>query len=136
MKLMMAHCCSVIVVPPPQASKAAYCRCSQCAVWWIDPRLGTLGIHAPSDRHASIIGINNSFLTEPFRPMGEDEYGLITKQQIQNIIRECPDTYMFKTVESNIIRFRPNYQGIAGISFTKNPKEVPPEYDKHQDYVF
>jgi hypothetical protein len=132
---MLAHCCGMLVVPAPKALRATYCRCNQCAVWWIDARLGTLGIYAPSDRHTSVIGINNSFLTEPFKPINDgDEFGLINKQQIDDILRACPDYYMFKTVGSNIIRFRPTFHGIAGITFTKVDSEIPPEYDKTRDY--
>jgi len=136
MKLMMAHCCGRIVVPPSKAMRSAYCDCGQCAVWWIHPQLGILGVYAPSVRHSSVIGINNAFLTEPYTPMngGKDEYGVITKQQIDNIVRECPPNYMFKTVESNIIRFRPDFHGIAGITFTQNGTEIPPEYDRTKDY--
>jgi hypothetical protein len=126
---MLAHCCGVLVAPDSEANVSRWCDCKQCAVWWANPLLGHLACYGPTAKHISMIGINNDFLTSPYKKLneGKDEYGCITKDEIDSMIDRCPHTYLFKTVESNIIRFRPDFHGIVGVTFTSDLKTVPEE---------
>lgn len=129
MKILYAECCGELVVPYPQKDRPRFCNCNNAAVWWKDPQKGDLAVYSMNGpRYVSVLGINNDFLQQPYPPSKIDEgeeFGCIQKEHIDAIIDRCPDFYLFKSQRSNILKFRPNFHGIAGLTFTVNGADVP-----------
>jgi hypothetical protein len=110
MKILFAECCGDLVVPE-SAGKIRWCRCNKACCWWEDANAGKFACHSFFGiKGCSILGINNALLTEPFvqRDSGY-EFGAIQKDVIKRLIEETPDSYLFKRVESMIVRFRPEF---------------------------
>jgi|SRR6185369_2529587 len=130
MKMMFCHGCGSLVVPSRIAENPKWCECRSCAVWWNDPRAGTLTVFGPSTEYISVIGLNNSFLTRPFQILNghnpdRSEYGCMNKDDIKNLIEECPQGYLFKTIESNVIRVRADFHGVHGLTLLKDESKIP-----------
>lgn len=92
---------------PGSPIKPAWCRCLRHAVWWQDPNLGILRVHdgdypdgVVRDRKAWVIGIHNGLLT------WSGGYGT-SREMVEEILARTPDTYLFKTCHSLVVRFRP-----------------------------
>jgi hypothetical protein len=102
-KLLMCQDCGDIVSPDRTAYAKRACRCGRHEVWWTDPIAGKLKV---SDLHFSeyegprcwILGIHNGFLTWPERH---------TSDSIKTIVDNTSPSYLFKTLNSLIIRIRP-----------------------------
>lgn len=111
MKILYAECCGTLIVPDNQADTPRWCDCGKSSVWWIDPRKGILGIYSVNGiPGVSVIGLNNSLLREPFTKMNDGrEYGCIQGTIIKRLIEETPQSYVFKQVESLVIRVRPGF---------------------------
>jgi hypothetical protein len=105
MKILFAECCGALVVPG-SGGEVSWCRCKAACCWWEDPPSGKFACHSHFGINGvSVIGIHNSLLSEMF-PNG---FGAIQKNTIKQIIEDTPETYLFKTVESLIVRFRPEF---------------------------
>lgn len=102
MKLLFAECCNSIVVPNRQNNIVTYCPCKQSAVWWIDGSIGHLGVYSWAIIKVSVLGIMNNVLTATCGSW-------VDKEQMKEIMDNCPDNYLFKTINSAIVRFRPTY---------------------------
>jgi hypothetical protein len=116
MKLLFAGCCMDLVVPIGTANQVKYCKCGKCCVWWENPFTGQIAVYGPSLDEVSIIGIHNGLLSHP-------NQSYISKDIIQNILRETSDYYLFKTMESLIIRFQPG--NTSDSKFVKDKESIP-----------
>ena len=119
-KLLFCEICGDIVAPFPTANVPRYCRGGCHAVWWVDPFRGILRLYETRGRYdppkegsdpnyavwlrkrsphaAWVLGLHNQFL---HFSQGH------SKKTIQTILDGTPDSYIFKTVNSVIIRIRP-----------------------------
>lgn len=123
MKLLFCELCSDIIAPEPVARIPRWCRCGKHAVWWEDPARGILRLHEKggqwkpknpeyaggpdaqpgwqrkiSVHRAWVLGLHNQFLGWP------DHHN---RESIREIIARTPESYIFKTQETVIIRIRP-----------------------------
>lgn len=104
MKILFAECCGDLVVPD-SSGKVRWCRCKRACCWWEDVNAGKFACHSFfGSNGVSILGINNALLTEPLT-----EFPAIQKHTIKRLVEETPTSYLFKQVESLIIRFRPEF---------------------------
>lgn len=104
MKMLFAECCATIVVPSPVANRPRYCDCGASCCWWIEPYTGKFGCHSRTGKHSvSVIGLHNGLLQEPI-PL---QLGAMPKDTIRRLLDETPDHYLFKRVDSLVIRLRP-----------------------------
>lgn len=115
MKLLFAECCSNLVVPHPVAYRVSWCQCRQAACWWENPDAGKLVVYTMLGKeYVSVIGIHNGFLTHQFPghqdpQLGYREYGCIQGDTIKKLIDETPTSYLFKQLNSLIIKVRPGF---------------------------
>jgi hypothetical protein len=111
MKILFCENCGDLVIPNIQAYEPNWCRCQAACCWWIDPQKGSFACWSQfGERLVSILGINNMLLTEPFMVTeNQSEFGCIQKTAIERMLLETPDSYLFKRVNSMIIRFRPGF---------------------------
>lgn len=49
----------------------------------------------------------------------------MNKDDIKNLIEECPQGYLFKTIESNVIRVRADFHGVHGLTLLKDESKIP-----------
>jgi hypothetical protein len=117
MKLLFCQACGDLVAPNPTARELRRCRCQRHTVWWENPFTGVLRIHdaqsswfsyenhpeirrrAPSPAPAAyVIGLHNGLLSYEHRHDSES---------IRCLIEATPDSYIFKTLRSLVIRIRP-----------------------------
>lgn len=110
MKLLFAECCGDIIAPFPEPFQARSCRCRRHWVWWENPVAGVLRVcdrqavwsedtaWIRSPKECWIIGLHNRFLTHP---------GRITREDVTAILAATPETYIFKRINSPVIRIRP-----------------------------
>lgn len=104
MKMLFAECCATIVVPHPSANRPRHCDCGQACCWWIDPLIGKFGCHSKGGKYSvSVIGLHNGLLQEPI-PL---HVGTVPKDSIQRLLDETPASYIFKQVNSLVIRLTP-----------------------------
>jgi hypothetical protein len=115
MKVLFCQECGDIIAPYRQNKRPRFCDCGRHAVWWRDGNAGLISAHdtlfvppANTDPYATprvpkawILGMTNSFLNFPNFDMSAED--------IQAIIDSHPDTYMFKTRRTCIVRFRPGH---------------------------
>lgn len=115
-KLLFCEECIDIVAPNPSPREPRWCRCRHHAVWWEDPKHGILRVfeegaeYRPleearqgwarklSPHRAYVLGLHNDFLAFP---------GVHSKQSINEIILTTPESYLFRTQGTVIIRIRP-----------------------------
>lgn len=111
MKILFCENCGDLVVPYTEAYKARWCRCNSSCCWWIDPQRGNFACWSMmGERVVSILGINNMLLTEPFVVTeSNSEFGCIQKSAIERMLTDTPDSYLFKRLNSMIVRFRPGF---------------------------
>lgn len=100
MKLMFATCCNSLVVPDLTANIKTACTCGQSSVWWEDPVAGKLVISSSFFGNVSVIGLHNKLLTLPCN-------SYINKVQMEEILQNTSNDYLFKTMNSLVIRFKP-----------------------------
>lgn len=110
MKLLLCEDCATLVVPANTANTPRFCDCGRHACWWQNPELGIFRVHdigqmvsLPTPlvlQRAYIIGLTNALLrdTEP-----------MTADRVQWLIDQHPDSYLFKTFRSLVIRIRPGH---------------------------
>jgi hypothetical protein len=112
MKLLMCEECGDIISPHRGVNNVRWCECKRHAIWWADPKRGTLcvwdswdgpdmiarGRKYPVKPRAYVIGLTNSFLQWD---------GQIDADAIVEIIGHHDDTYLFKRQNSVAIRVRP-----------------------------
>lgn len=116
MKLLFCQDCSDIVSPLPVADEYRRCRCGRHALWWSDPAAGTLRLFDaycppkwieehkyPTRPRAYVLGITNALLAYPGEGM--------SKEIVQQLVDEHPETYLFRQQRSLIVRFRPGATG-------------------------
>ena len=110
MKMMIAKCCGEIVVPCSDKGLVRYCVCLRSAVWWDDPITGELVVWRDVDAPMpEVLGINNSFLTAPMSRLG-----LVDKPTLHATC-ERAEGYLFKTLDSPIVRVLPTSRSSKGI---------------------
>lgn len=101
------------------------------AVWWTNPSQGHLSVYSlEGPKFVSVLGLNNDFLCAKYPESRIDpgeEFGCIQRDQIEKILDDCPPNYLFHSQRSNIIKFRPDFKGIAGVKFISNAQDVPPD---------
>lgn len=115
MKALYCEDCGDIVAPHPQARVLRRCRCRRHVVWWEDPSRGVVRVcdtqghvalvrelgGAPASKpKAWLLGITNFLLW-----FGGEQTP--SAEEVQRIIDDHPDTYLFKKTRSLIVRFRP-----------------------------
>lgn len=114
MKLLFAECCASIVVPYGKAGVARWCECTRSCCWWDEPSSGKFVVfNFDGPKRVSILGIHNGLLRAPFKEWdtekGRDEFGCIQRSVFKEILEETPDYYLFKSMQSLIIRVRPGF---------------------------
>ncbi len=114
MKLMLCECCGDIVAPGRGNHQVRWCACGRHAVWWEDATTGQLRLHDrlnsplrekpesvydgfPGTPRAWVIGLHNGLLTADST----------SKEIVDQLLAECPDSYKFKRVGSLVIKIRP-----------------------------
>lgn len=120
MKLMFCGNCGDIVSPGLADLEVRWCACRRHAVWWIDGGRGILRVHdaqmpernGGDGGRAWVLGLHNGVLHDG----GLVKYGhagneVTTKAQVERLIDETPDTYVFKRARSLVVRFAPGYTG-------------------------
>lgn len=107
MKLLYCQDCGDILAPYREANKVRTCLCGRHSVTWDDPTTGAISLCDNSsttgepilEPRAWLLGVTNTFLGYPGEWMG--------KKDIEDIIESHPDYYLFKSIGSCIVRFRP-----------------------------
>lgn len=126
MKLLYCTDCGDIFSPYRGNYKPRICGCGRFAVWWRDGNKGLLSVwdKRGQKRGAWVLGITNSFLQFPLISM--------TADIIEDIIEQHPDTYLFKSLRSCIVRISPGdsndtqwEDAIASGPPTDKPRETP-----------
>lgn len=122
MKLLYCQDCADITTPGESSLAPHRCRCKRHAVWWEDPLRGVVRVcdtqghvalvreldGAPAgEPRAWLLGIANSLLT--FWSVATP-----TADQVQALIDDIPDSYLFRSTRSLILRFRPGQTGDSG----------------------
>lgn len=114
MKLLFCEVCGDIVAPHRQALETRSCNCQRHTVWWVDPSAGVLRVNDryghdsgtfkgwPFEAKAWVLGLHNAFLGWPYNHDADS---------IKAILDATPDSYIFKTWGSVIIRIRPGESG-------------------------
>lgn len=121
MKLLWARCCATLVVPHQKDFVVRWCGCRQSAVWWEDGALGKLALfNAAGSWRIEGLGLHNDLLR--FN-LAREGCGTVTLPEIKTILEATPSSYVFKQVESLIIKFRPGYTN--DVKFISNIKDVP-----------
>jgi hypothetical protein len=118
MKAIYCELCGDIVAPYGD-HKPRKCACGRHAVWWEDGAKGLIrvadlrgtpeevravGGKPLGDPKVWILGITNALLSYPGR-------GTPSSDEVQRLIDEHPDSYLFKTTRSLIVRIRPGQSG-------------------------
>lgn len=103
MKILIAHCCYDLVVPKDK-NKPVYCRCGTSCVWWEDPSIGDIAVYSSELDNVSLLGLTNSFIFTKPQPY-------ITKKEMEDIIKDIPENYLFKQMNSVAVKFQPGYTG-------------------------
>lgn len=105
MKMMFARCCATLVVPHQENKVVRWCRCKESACWWHEGALGLFYVYnALGDiNRVEGLGLHNGLLQEEILP---GRIGCVDLLTIKNLIKETPGSYLFKQVESLIIKFR------------------------------
>lgn len=113
MKLLYCQQCGDIIAPHPTPRQPRWCRCKRHAVWWEDPRAGTLRLHdavgsfvIPVRPRAYVIGLTNMLLG-----YDDEAHGHITADVVNEMIDAHEDSYIFKRWRSLVIRIRPGESG-------------------------
>lgn len=134
MKLLYCEQCGDLVVPSGTPKQARLCRCTRACIWWEDPAAGKLVVYSVSGPSSvSVIGLHNGLLTEPFHSHREPsteggcERRLIPGDTIARLIDETPGSYLFKQVQSLVIRIRPGYSSDTRFA---GEEEAAPVYAK------
>lgn len=115
MKILYAECCATLVVPDKTPEVPRKCDCGKCHVWW--DHQNRLVLHADDRSEASVIGLHNDLLR---RDMGNNL--VVFKTDIEDILSNTPDNYLFKKHGSLIIRVK---VGVTGdIRWATDPEVV------------
>jgi hypothetical protein len=109
MKLMYCAKCATLVVPNKVNLAVTRCSCRRFAVWWRDGGRGLISVHDSYGRSGLdgnkevcfLLGINNNLLGISGTELSAADY--------QALIDATPETYMFKTRRSLIVRFVPGH---------------------------
>src|SRR5262245_34183467 len=102
--MLFCERCAEIVPPSPLADKPRFCACRQAACWWVNPVDGIFKVWAREGKESvSVLGLHNGLLFE------ELTHGLLRGDQIERLLAETAESYLFKQVNSLIIRCRPGY---------------------------
>lgn len=125
MKLLYCQECGDIIAPWSAANVVRYCNCRAHAVWWVNPDSGVLRVcrvYPPAvmtnmpeaergmpcgNPRAWVLGITNLLLHF-------DRERTPDAQEVQDLIGQHPDSYIFKQTRSLIIRIRPGQSGDTG----------------------
>lgn len=133
-KLMFCGACGDMVAPGQVDMRARWCHCGRHAVWWRDGRRGLLSVHdrlfpernGGAGGKAWVIGLHNmltmmggSTADPNSRWCTPNEVGdpptdgnlLTRKKWVEQALEDTPDTYLFKRVNSLVIRIAPGYSG-------------------------
>jgi hypothetical protein len=115
MKLLFCQECGDIIAPNHQALKPRWCACERHAVWWLDPRAGTLRLfdrlsakdieerRYPARPRAYVIGLTNALLMLDGQSLNAEV--------VTALIDAHDDSYLFKRWRSLVIRIRPGESG-------------------------
>ncbi|SRR6266566_382643 len=118
MKLMWSLCCATLVVPDARNRKIRWCECKKSACWWNDADAGLFVVHAEEGAPIpDVLGLHNGLLTIPYLP----SFQMVQRGQIEKLLEDTPDTYLFKRANSVLIRFKP---GISGDTRFTGKEEV------------
>lgn len=129
MKLLFCEACGDLVVPSAAAYEPKWCRCNASCCWWLDPKKGDFACWSQLGKNSlSVIGLNNLLLLEPFatNEAKTSEFGCIQKPVIERMLAETDDSFLFKRVNSLVVRFRPGFS--SDTVFAPNP---PPSTEIH-----
>ena len=105
MKILFAECCGSLVVPHSEPDNPNYCKCRSACCWWDNPHTGLFACWSTLGKYyVSIIGLHNGLLADLTPPNSH-----VTKTDMEQILADTPSTYLFKTLNSLVIRFRPGF---------------------------
>ena len=124
-KLMYCEFCHSIVQPDNKPRQPTFCSCKQHAVWWEDPRAGVLAVYYAGQmslmvKRAAQLRTQVMYPTVPYVYVLGLHNGLLrfegssTKKKIEDELAATPDSYLFKTQNSLIIKIRPGESGDTG----------------------
>lgn len=117
MKLLYCLDCRNIIQPFVK-NIPRFCSCEKHAIWWENNNKVVVYCKSMKEKKCYVLGIHNNFLLM-------DEGQGLYKEQIQNILKNTPDNYLFKRWNSLIVRIIP---GLSGD--TQFTDKLPESYSK------
>lgn len=101
MKVLFCKRCGDIVAPYRENMKPRFCSCGTHAIWWTNSLFGIVQVYDIKglNKDAEVIGIHNVFLEMPWYE--------VNKASLQEIIKDTSYRYLFKELESLIVRMHP-----------------------------
>ena len=114
-KLMFCGECGDVVSPGLNTKEVRWCQCKRHAVWWDNPHSGQIRVHdswmpertGGDGGQAWIIGLHNGVLTFGGLIADHRKNLLTKKQDVEFLLSTTPDTYLFKTANSLVVRISP-----------------------------
>jgi len=116
MKLIFCDKCGTITAPMQHPYPIIYkipvsCLCKDSWCWWENAEQGILKVVG---EHAYAIGIANNLLNAKTD-------GVVGREEMDKLIAEIPDNYLFKLHSSLIVKYKP---GITGDTLIATREEL------------
>jgi len=110
--MLWARCCATLIVPHPQDLVVRWCKCQKSACWWENGASGRFAAYStlgPSDIEG--LGLHNDILRHALYDRSGNLKGAscLTEAEIKEFLANTPDSYLFKRINSLIIKFRLGY---------------------------
>lgn len=119
MKAIFCEICGTITSPGSQDMSPRSCECGLHRTWWVNGAAGILRVQfmgAAADPETGspagvprvwVLGISNSLLHHP-------SLGMPSAVDIEEMLDQTPETYIFRRTRSNVIRIRPGQSSDTG----------------------
>lgn len=100
MKLMYCKDCGDIIAPHSDPEYMRFCRCRQSVCFWDNPRTGDFAVWNEK-QNAMVIGLHNGLLGYTFMDI----------HTVDEILKDTPENYLFKTFRSLVVIIYPGMSG-------------------------
>lgn len=105
MKLLLCEACGTIAAPMQHPYPIIYkipvqCLCGESWCWWENAEMGILKVYG---ENARVLGIANNLLR------AKCDYYAVRDFEMEKLIEEIPDNYLFKKFKSLIIKYKPGF---------------------------